>query len=69
MGEIDGGPVVQDFTMHAVEIPGNEIAVSLRCFSHTLTLGEIAANEAVGVFIGATFTRRVQVAVVEAGGQ
>ena len=65
--EFGGGAAAQDFAMHVVEVAGGGITTPLRYSSHALALGEITANEAVAVFVGATFTGCVGVTVVKGG--
>lgn len=67
--ELSGGPVAQDFPVHAVHAAGNVVTVFLPHGLHAPALGEVAADEAVIVLIGATLTGGIGVAVVEGRGQ
>lgn len=55
--------------MHVVHVTCNCIAVFLPYVPHTFSFGEETADNAVCVFIGATFAGRVRVAVVKARNQ
>lgn len=67
--EFGGGPVAQDFAVHAVETAGNGVTVPLGYISHALAFGKVAADEAVGILVRATFTGGIGVAVEEGGDQ
>ena len=63
--EVSGGFIAKDFTVHMVEVVGGGIAIALRNFCHTMAFGEMAANEAVCIFVGATFARTIRMAIVD----
>lgn len=67
--ELSGGSVAQDFTMHVVDVARDRITVLLSYVPHALAFWKVTADKAVGVLIGAPFTRGIGVAVIEAGDQ
>ena len=63
--KLSGGPVAQDFPVHAVHAAGDIVTVFLPDSLHAPALGEVAADKTVIVLIGATLTGGIGVAVVE----
>lgn len=63
--ELFGGGIVQDFAKHGIHPVGGPVTVFLGDALHGFTLGEEAANDAVGTFITSTFTGTVGVAIID----
>jgi len=53
------GTVAEPFAGPVVELCRNAIAVVLRQVFHVLALGQVLADQAVGVFVGPAFPRRM----------
>ena len=58
---------MEPFSRPRVELHGDPIAVVLRQVRQALSLGQVLANEPVGVFVGPAFPRMVRRREVEAG--
>lgn len=63
--ELFGGGIVQNFAGHGIHPVGGPVTVFLSNALHGFTLGEEAANDAIGTFITSSFAGTVGVAIID----